>query len=689
MSSTLAKALRPDPVGLNPNHRRVLSNTLAYLEELLVKVETITAGAASGSPFSAYRSDLKPIQQTVIADYLADIRARMTDAIKLLHVASPERTSATWALRVTMESADIALAEVRSSRLQGYGELPAEAALAVEEYLADLARRLRRLQAYLARGPDSDLAVRLARLEHTPLDLAAVRTVERIITQRGLVELRPTLEALVDRLEARTLELAVFGRVSSGKSSLLNAVLGTDALPVGVTPVTAVPTRIVLGEAPGATICFADAPAEDVPLGRLADFVSEERNPGNRRHVQHAIARLPSPALRDGVVFVDTPGMGSLATAGEREAYAYLPRCDLGILLIDAAAAPSPQDMEVLRLLHDSGISGMVVVGKADLLSEADRRRVHDYLRSEMARRLGLERPVHFVSVVGDARSARDWFGKEVAPLCRRFHELSEASARRKLGHLLESVSATLRAMLGTAGRDGQDALDRRRRIEESSAEAEAVLLEARDRVQALTEHLRAAVPDALAMIASVVARRQSSADRGEQPRATIERVLSKVTGDAAAAVQDELAGARERLQRLVATMAGELDSAHGPTEALRLDVLSRPVFDSHADLPLVEMPRYLPSRRLVGLMERRVLRKLRAAYGLPVANAVARFASQLRDWGGSALGRLAEQFAAQTDPLRAIARRAAEGGGGTDPAAIAEDLAELDKFTANRPEAP
>src|SRR5579871_890090 len=100
-------------------------------------------------------------------------------------------------------------------------------------------------------------------------------------------------------------------------------------------------------------------------------------------------------------------------------------------------------------------------------------------------------------------------------------------------------------------------------------------------------------------------------------------------------------------------------------------------------------MPRYLPSRRLVGLMERRVLRKLRAAYGLPVANAVARFASQLRDWGGSALGRLAEQFAAQTDPLRAIARRAAEGGGGTDPAAIAEDLAELDKFTANRPEAP
>ncbi len=117
MKSTVAMALRT--ADLNANHRRVLSNALAYLDELLVKVETVAAGAASGSRFSTYRPDLSAVQQTVVADYLSDVRARMGDAIELLGVVPPETTSATWALRVTLERADIARAEIRPSRLRG------------------------------------------------------------------------------------------------------------------------------------------------------------------------------------------------------------------------------------------------------------------------------------------------------------------------------------------------------------------------------------------------------------------------------------------------------------------------------------------------------------------------------------------------------------------------------------------
>jgi GTP-binding protein EngB required for normal cell division len=688
MRSSVVSASWPAVAGLNPNHRRVLSNALAYLEELLVKLETVAAGAASGSRFSAYRPDLSPVQQTVVADYLADVRSRMADAIELLGVGPPERTSAAWALHVTLESADIALAEVRSSRLRGYGELDPQAALSVEEYLADLARRLRRLQVYVARGPNADLAARLARLECTAIDLDAVRAVERIITRHGLVELRPTLESLVDRLETRTLEVAVFGRVSSGKSSLLNAVLGTDALPVGVTPVTAVPTRIVFGRAAGATVRFADRPAEEVSLERLAEFVSEERNPGNRRHVSQVIARIPSPALLEGVVFVDTPGMGSLATAGERESYAYLPRCDFGILLIDAAAAPSPQDMEVLRLLHDSGIPGMVVLGKADLLSDAERRRVCDYVGTEMVRRLGLELPVHLVSVTGDASLARDWFARDVAPLCRRVRELSEASVRRKLGHLLESVSATLRVMLGAGGRDGRDASERRRGVEELSAEAEAVLLGARGRVQAVAERLRDTAPEVLTAVASAMAHQWCSNGGGKDAGMAVDRALSEAAERAAAAVQGELVAARERLQVLVSHMAAQFDPAsqRRPPEALRLHLLGRPVFEMHRDYPRLEAPRYAGNRHLAGLVERRLRRKLRATCEAAASDALARFASHLQGWAGKALGRLAEELAAQTDPLRAIVRRGAEADGeNNDRATVAADLAELESFTTVR----
>jgi len=58
----------------------------------------------------------------------------------------------------------------------------------------------------------------------------------RIITAHGLVEFRGTLSMLLDRMEGAAFEVGVFGRVSSGKSSLLNYILQTDVLPIGVTP---------------------------------------------------------------------------------------------------------------------------------------------------------------------------------------------------------------------------------------------------------------------------------------------------------------------------------------------------------------------------------------------------------------------------------------------------------------------
>jgi GTP-binding protein EngB required for normal cell division len=668
---------RPLVAGLGRRHRSVLASTLSYLEELLGKVGTIADGAASRSPFSAYQMDLSPAQQTVVADLLADVRARMADAIEWLALTPPERTVASWAIHVTLERADIALAEVRASRLRGYGELDPDAALAVEEYLADLARRLRRLQVYLARGPEADLGGRLARLERTPVDLEAVRLVERIITRRGLVELRPTLESLVERLERGTLELAVFGRVSSGKSSLLNAILGTDVLPVGVTPVTAVPTRIVAGAEPEATVRFADAPSARIPVTQLAEFVAEDGNPGNRRHVTAVTVRVPSPALREGVVLVDTPGLGSLATGGERESYAYLPRCDLGILLVDPVTGPTPHDVDVLRLLHDSAIPGMVVLSKVDLLSDDERRRVREHVRLEVARYLGLEVAVHLVSVAGDARLARDWFARAVAPLGERVRELSAASARRKLGYLLEAVHATLRATRRARGGDDGAAAERRHRVEALAAQAEAELLEARGRVDALAEGVRDGVPRVIADVAAAVA-------RGDAGR-TLAAALTEAAEDAAGAAQQAIVAARDRLQALAARIAAEAAPARRePVEALAVSLLGRPVFDACRILDEPALPRPPRSRRFAGLVERRVRRLLQEALAVPATDAVARFACELRRWGEAALRRLAEEFAAQTEPERASLRRQADRDAEpADDASVEADIAALARFLA------
>jgi predicted GTPase len=69
--------------------------------------------------------------------------------------------------------------------------------------------------------------------QHIDSLLTEVEQLCRIITTHGLIEYREALGFIIDRIENNVFEIGVFGRVSSGKSSLLNYLLGIDYLPVG------------------------------------------------------------------------------------------------------------------------------------------------------------------------------------------------------------------------------------------------------------------------------------------------------------------------------------------------------------------------------------------------------------------------------------------------------------------------
>jgi GTPase Era involved in 16S rRNA processing len=151
-------------------------------------------------------------------------------------------------------------------------------------------------------------------------------------------------------------------------------------LPVGVNPITAVPTRLVYGESARLNVWYADRSPDHLAIDKLAEFVTEEHNPANRKHVARVVVELPSQRLREGIVLVDTPGLGSLATAGAAETLAYLPRCDLGVVLIDAASTLTDDDLSTIRLLYEAGVPVSVVLSKSDLVTEEDRERALGYL---------------------------------------------------------------------------------------------------------------------------------------------------------------------------------------------------------------------------------------------------------------------------------------------------------------------
>jgi hypothetical protein len=103
------------------------------------------------------------------------------------------------------------------------------------------------------------------------------------------------------------MRVLVAGEAKRGKSTLVNALLGREVLPVGVTPLTAVATTVLQGAGDGIEVAFTDGHTDWLPLSALPDFCTERGNPGNCRHVSTITVGLDAPILARGVEIVDTP----------------------------------------------------------------------------------------------------------------------------------------------------------------------------------------------------------------------------------------------------------------------------------------------------------------------------------------------------------------------------------------------
>lgn len=435
---------------LNSNHARRLSVTCRHIDKLLAEMESALNTSASKLAFPQYALDFSPAQRRVVEDYISRIRAQL---VRVLDGQAIERPPSdipvSRALHVNLTFVDIAAEELKPEYMRGYGEIPSAAAVELNGIAGELQSLAKQLDSYLTQGSRENLQERLDRLEQTGDEISLLKKLEFIITGQGLVEFHSTLSMIIDRLEDNSFEIAIFGRVSSGKSSLLNAILEANVLPVGVTPITAIPTRLLYGETPTVHVWRAHQQTEQFDISRLREFVAEQLNPGNEKHVTRIAVQLPSPRLREGIAFVDTPGLGSLATRGSAETLAYLPRCDLGVVLIDAGLTLTPDDLQTIQILYDAAIPATVLLSKADLLTPEDRSRVIEYVTEHIKEQLNLDLAVHAVSVMPGSRDLlTGWFEDDLAPLYSQRQQLKTRSIRRKLGALRQSVETALRTRL-------------------------------------------------------------------------------------------------------------------------------------------------------------------------------------------------------------------------------------------------
>ncbi len=242
------------------------------------------------------------------------------------------------------------------------------------------------------------------------------------------------------RLQEQRFQLAVVGQFKRGKSSLLNALLGTSVLPTGVLPLTAIPTFIAYGEEPSLYL-VADGEAQKDWAGessdelrrKLAALVTEAGNPHNCKHVSHVDIALPAPLLDDGLVMIDTPGIGSAEPHNTVTARAALPECDGALIVL--SPDPPITEVEIAYIVDVRQNAALIipVLNKIDLVTGAERAASLDYLASVLTR-IGISEPIIAVSsreALEGGAAAQETGG--MAQLTARIRALSSAKRHQAL----------------------------------------------------------------------------------------------------------------------------------------------------------------------------------------------------------------------------------------------------------------
>jgi hypothetical protein len=457
---------------LNSNHERRLSVTCRYIDKLLADMENILNVSSSKLAFPQYTPDLTSAQRRVVEDYISRIRAQL---IRVLDGQNIERPPAdipvARSLHSTLTFVDITVEELRPEYMRGYGEVPPQAAVELNSIAGELQGLVRQLDQYLMRSADENLQ-RLEKLEQTGDEVPLLRRLGTIIAEDGRVEFRSTLplasvafeeqqgspenshgesallrlgelaeefeaeqvaadaQSVAERVSEGRFYVACIGQFKRGKSSVLNALVGDIVLPTGVVPVTTVPTIVRYGSHAAARVRFEAGGWTDIPVKTVDEYVSEEKNPENAKHVAALEIFVPSPLLATGMCFVDTPGLGSVFTGNTAATRAFIPHIDAALVVIGADPPLAGEELVLIEAVARHVQDLIITVNKADRTTDAERAAAVAFARRQLEKRLQHSvGPLFEVSAAEQLEhrgTGRDW-GKLVAAL----KHLVQGSGRR------------------------------------------------------------------------------------------------------------------------------------------------------------------------------------------------------------------------------------------------------------------
>jgi small GTP-binding protein len=225
---------------------------------------------------------------------------------------------------------------------------------------------------------------------------------------------RDVRDTRLPKLDDERLSVVVLGEFNHGKSTFINALLGSPLLPTGITPTTALLAHVTHGTRAGATAVTEDGERLAIDVAALADHVTVDGlakgnggGSGSAKEagkadgkgakaakakkptgaVHHVEITHPSPLLANRLTIVDTPGVNDINEQRADITYGYLPRADAAVFLLDATQILTASERQFLeeRILRSTRDRLIFVIAKADLLDAAELAETVRFARQHLA----------------------------------------------------------------------------------------------------------------------------------------------------------------------------------------------------------------------------------------------------------------------------------------------------------------
>ncbi|GHS93372.1 hypothetical protein AGMMS50276_03640 [Synergistales bacterium] len=144
-------------------------------------------------------------------------------------------------------------------------------------------------------------------------------------------------------------------------------------------------TTVTYGETERIIVTFMDGSVKQITRAEIAEYADESNNKNNAKEVKWIEVETPNSKLRDGLVYVDTPGIGSLNPLHTEATLAFLPRADVALFVSDATVPLTETELNFLRSVRRFCQNFIFLLTKVDAraeyerILEANRKKIAEY----------------------------------------------------------------------------------------------------------------------------------------------------------------------------------------------------------------------------------------------------------------------------------------------------------------------